>query len=118
MGDAVPVTVPPAPRGSVRSWRRLITAVRDGASSSLGMDGVWLDSGIAYDVPVGAVILACDRFASQRNVRMYAPDVSAPAGLRLVKGWDLKAPLGKLVTGYSFSPSATSSPTTRWRGLM
>jgi hypothetical protein len=96
----VAVTVPPIPRGSSRSWRRLITTVAEGASGSRGMDGAWLDSGCAYEIPVGAVVLACDTFSMQRNVRMYTPDESVPGGLRLVKGWDIKAPLGKAVTGF------------------
>jgi hypothetical protein len=96
----VAVVIPEKPRGSLRSWRRLITAVRDGARNSLGMDGQWLDGGASYEVPAASVILACDRFPGQRNVRMYVPDPGARAGLRNVKAWDLKAPLGKRVTGF------------------
>lgn len=96
----VTVVIPAKPRGALRSWRRLVTLVREGGRDTFATEGQWLDPGVAYEIPAKAIVLACDLFAGQRIVSMSVPGKDAGAGLEVVKSWTLKGPLGKRVTDY------------------
>lgn len=91
------VVVPSIPAGSRGSWRRLVQSIDANAQGAFALCGQRLDAGIAYDVPVGALILAVDKFADHRDVQLLR---AADADLEPVKTWQVKAPLGKRVVDF------------------
>lgn len=93
----VAVVVPAAEQGARKSWRRLVTAVDPNKDSAYALDGPWLEPDRAYEVPSGAVVIACDTFADHRLVRMLTAEVG---GLAETKVWDQKKPLGRAVLNF------------------
>lgn len=91
------LVVPLCPEGTLKAWRRMITHVDAARSDAFAFDGVWLDAGVAYELPVGAVVVACDQYPQQWVVRMLRVDAG---GLEETKAWELKARLGKRVTDF------------------
>lgn len=94
---AVAVVVPPAPAGALKSWRKLVTAVRPGAGDTFGIEGPFLDADRAVELPEGALVLGCDVFPQCRTVTVYR----VAGGLEALKSWERKGPLGKSVCDWA-----------------
>lgn len=92
------LTVPEEPKRAIKSWRRLVTgidpAARPGARQ---LQGPWLTPRRAYALPLGAVVLTCDRFSHEWRVTMAIVETGE---LTVVKEWRLKSPMGARVVAY------------------
>lgn len=94
----IALTIPEEPeRGAVRSWRKLVRGVKEGAADAYGIDGQWLDAGRAYELPEQALVIACDVFAECRTIAVYQVRES---GFEEIKAWELKSRLGKRATDW------------------
>jgi len=87
----VAVVIPPQPAGAVKSWRKLVREVKPGADSTFGIDGWWLTADLAYELPEGAAVVACDVYDQRRVIVLY----TVTEALEAAKTWEMKGPLGK-----------------------
>ncbi|MCB5910344.1 hypothetical protein [Streptomyces pinistramenti] len=95
-GERTVLVAPALPDGARKAWRRLVTSVGAGVDA-YAFEGAWLSPGVAYDVPVGAVVLVVDAFPERWEVRMTR---AGTGELETVKEWELKSPLGKRVVDF------------------
>ncbi|MET9260309.1 hypothetical protein [Amycolatopsis sp. NPDC004079] len=86
------VVVPGPAEGASKSWRRMVTSVDPAKGDAFALDGTWLEPGRAFEITVGAVVVACDVFDDHRLIRMLTVEVG---GLAEVKAWDQKRRLGR-----------------------
>lgn len=95
---AVAVVTPPDPPQATKSWRRLVTGIdptqRAGAWQ---LAGPWLRPGVAYELPAGAVVIACDQYPDRWHTTV---SVAATGGLHTIKEWATKSPMGKRVVDW------------------
>lgn len=95
----VAVAVPQKPEGTTKAWRKLLNSVNDGAASAYGFVGQWLDAGLAYEMPEGALVMVVDRFGPDRWT--VALTTATPLGLEPINTWELKGRLGKRVVDFT-----------------
>lgn len=95
--EATALVAPPRPDAAVKAWRRLLTGTDPSQAGAFALTGQFLEPGIAYEVPLGAVVLVVDRYADRWDVQMTRVDTG---GLTPVKTWSLKGALGKRVVDY------------------
>lgn len=110
--EVAAVVIPAEPAGATRSWRRMVTSIDPAKDGAYALQGCWLRPGVAYDMPVGAIVVTCDQVGDRRDIRMWQVAVG---GLVEIKAWSQKAPLGPRVVGYVArrlpAPAATASAT-------
>ncbi|MCB9441193.1 MAG: hypothetical protein H6523_13205 [Mycolicibacterium sp.] len=94
----VALVVPSRPIGGRSGWRKLITEVSPGARNAFGLEGQWLDSGVVYELPEGALVLVVDR--PERHRWEVSLSTATPLGLEPIHSWSLKHHLGKRVVDY------------------
>jgi hypothetical protein len=102
---AVAAVIPPQPDGAARSWRKLVTAVQPGADSTFGLDGPFLTPDLAYELPEGAAVIACDVYEQRRVIVLYR----VGGALEVVKAWEMKGPLGKRACDFPSCQNADST---------
>ncbi|WP_149563166.1 hypothetical protein [Streptomyces cacaoi] len=92
------VTIAEEPADALSSWRRLVTgtdpSARPGARTLVGQ---WLDPGCIYALPVGGVVVTCDRYSGQWHLTMCTV---TDDGLTTVKEWRQKSPMGARAASY------------------
>lgn len=92
------VTVAATPPDALSSWRRLVTGTdpqaRPGARTLVGD---WLNPGRVYALPVGGVVVTCDRYHSEWHLTMCTVTED---GLATVKEWRQKSPMGARAASY------------------
>ncbi|MEV5204390.1 hypothetical protein [Streptomyces sp. NPDC053720] len=89
---------PAQPEQAVKSWRKLVTGVDDGARGAFALQGKFLSPSVAYDLPVGAVVVVVDQYPDRWEVAMTRTGTGELEPVR--EPWVLKGALGKRCTDY------------------
>ncbi|MCZ1012255.1 hypothetical protein [Streptomyces lydicus] len=89
--------VPPQPEGAIKSWRRLIADIDPKAQGAFALRGAFLEPGVAYSLPLGAVVMVVDYFDDRWEIQMTTAAVGV---LEPAKTWTQKSRLGKRIVDY------------------
>lgn len=87
------ITIPAPADGAGEGWRRLITAVPDGAAGARDLAGTWLTLQATVELPLDALVLAVDHHGGVGRWDITALQATG-TGLREAARWSRRSPLG------------------------